>query len=231
MKFKILNNDFQISVLAITGCIVFTAALLIFGWVAQEIVVEQEDRFDIMAFNFFNFNNSPHILSVLRIITFFGSIGFLISAYSMLLIYLVYQKRKKDALLIGIIGLISTILIFGLKQIYSRKRPALPLFHKATNYSFPSGHSLASLVFWVILISLIWSSSRPRALKITISLLLIGLIILIGISRIVLRLHFASDVLAGFCLGSACLVLFFWLRNKLRVNSTDSDRVMSITGL
>lgn len=219
MKFRILNNEIRISALVVTGTIVFIAALLLFGWVADEIVLEKEDRLDMMAFNYFDFKSSPAILSVLRVVTFFGSIGFLVSAYVILLGYLIFVKRRKDALAIGIIAVISTIIIFGLKQIYSRQRPELPLATKATNYSFPSGHSLASLVFCVIIISLVWDSSLAKWLKILICLLFLGLTLLIGISRIALRLHFASDVVAGFSIGSACLVLYFWIRNRLGVSS------------
>lgn len=75
-------------------------------------------------------------------------------------------------------------------------------------YSFPSGHSMVSMAFYGFLIYLIYNNIKNKYIKwILISSLSI-LIILIGISRIYLGVHYTSDVLAGFLLSISYLVIY-----------------------
>ena len=219
MKIRIFKTEIHIHRLAIVATLAFIAAIFLFGLLGHEIVVEKEDQFDSSVFNFFNSRTSPQLISVFRVITFFGSIGFILPAYVLLIGFLLYRKRNIDALSIGIIAITSTLLIFALKHVYARTRPTFPLFAKANNYSFPSGHSLSSLVFCGVLIALIWESSMGKASRLILSALLLLFTFLIGVSRIILRYHFASDVVAGFCIGIACTIFFFWLRRHLAPRS------------
>jgi undecaprenyl-diphosphatase len=215
MKLRIFKTEIHISGLAIITTLAFIVAIFLFGLLGHEIVVEKEDWFDSSSFNFFSSRSTPELISFFRFITFFGSIPFLLSAYVLLILFLIYRKRKIDALCIGVIAIISSLLIFGLKNVYARPRPQLPLFAKATNYSFPSGHSLSSIVFCGVMMALVWESSLSKTGRIILSLLLLLFTLLVGISRIVLRYHFASDVVAGFGIGLACMILFFWLRRNM----------------
>jgi membrane-associated phospholipid phosphatase len=116
-----------------------------------------------------------------------------------------------------VIGVSSTGLMFLLKSIFKRKRPDLPLFKELTNYSFPSGHALSSFIFCSILIWLTWKTGWGKGWKWLVSALLLLFSLSIGVSRIVLRYHYASDVLAGFCMGFAWALLSFLILKKLRV--------------
>ena len=215
MKIRIFKSEIHIHGLAIVATLAFIAAIFLFGLLGHEIVVEKEDWFDSRTFNFLNSRTSPQLVSIFRVITFFGSIGFLVPVYILLIAFLLYSKRNIDALSVGVISVASTLLIFALKNVYARPRPTFPLFGKATNYSFPSGHSLSSIVFCGVLIALIWESSLGKTSRLFVSALMLLFTILIGLSRIVLRYHFASDVVAGFCIGIACTIFFFWLRSNL----------------
>jgi len=66
---------------------------------------------------------------------------------------------------------------------------------------------------------LLWKKNMKTAWKWIISILLILFSIFIGISRIVLRYHYASDVLAGFCIGYSWVILSLWLLNKIHVRA------------
>ena len=217
MKFTVFKHEIQVSRLALLLILCFWGALFGFYILGHEIVVENEDWFDTRVFQFFH-SHSPHgLVTFFKDITFFGSIPFLLPAYVVIAAILFFRKQKADAICTAVIGLLSTALIFTLKNIYARDRPDLPLFAKATNYSFPSGHSLSSAVFFAVLISLVWESKFSKPIRIILTVCLILLTLLIGISRIILRYHYATDVIAGFCLGIACVIFFFWLRKKLRV--------------
>jgi undecaprenyl-diphosphatase len=109
--------------------------------------------------------------------------------------------------------------MFGLKEYFHRKRPDLPVIRSLHNYSFPSGHALSSFIFCSVLIYLIWKGGMRNVWKWILSVLLILFSICIGISRIVLRYHYPTDVIAGFCLALAWVILSLWLERKLTPRS------------
>lgn len=88
------------------------------------------------------------------------------------------------------------------KQVFQRARPdELLRLIEESGFSFPSGHSFTSMAFYGFLIYLIWKSFPDAAWKIPACAGLGLLILCIGLSRIYLGVHYASDVLAGFCGG------------------------------
>jgi len=197
----------------------FLVSIFVFAFLAHEVVGEKEDRFDTKVFHFLNAYTTAPLVKLMQGLSFFGSHYFLIPAYVLIVTFLFLKHKNSDAINIIVIVLSSTALLFGLKAIYRRHRPELPLLREFHNYSFPSGHALSSFIFCSILIYLIWKSDLRSVLKYLLAGLLIIFAISIGISRIVLRYHFASDVLAGFALGFAWVIFSFWILKKLSKRS------------
>ena len=100
-------------------------------------------------------------------------------------------------------------------MIFHRDRPLTPLLEAAQGYSFPSGHATMSITFYGLIIFLVWQNEKSVLLKWLLTILLALLIISIGISRVYLRVHYASDVLAGFCVGLMWLLLSLWLLKRI----------------
>jgi len=201
--------------------LLFIISIFVFGYIAHEIVGENETVFDEKAFHFFAGFNSPGFITINRILTFFGASYFSLSAYIILLTILFLSGRKTDGINIAIIAVTSTALMFGLKEFFHRKRPDLPLIRTLDNFSFPSGHALSSFIFCSVLVYLVWKGGLHIAWKWVLSVLLMLFSICIGISRIVLRYHYASDVLAGFCLALAWVIFSLWLEKKLTSRKTE----------
>jgi len=195
--------------------LLFIASLFVFGFLAHEVVGEDETGFDSKAFHFFAGFNGPRFISVNRVLTFFGSTYFIISAYVALIVFLWFIHRRSDAINVTIVAASSTLLMLGLKQFFHRHRPELPLVKTLTNFSFPSGHALCSFIFCSVIIYLVDKSNLDLKWKWVFSILLVLFSIIIGISRIVLRYHYATDVLAGFCVGFAWVIFSLWLERKL----------------
>ena len=201
--------------------LLFIISIFVFGYIAHEIVGENETVFDEKAFHFVAGFNSPGFITINRILTFFGASYFSISAYIILLTILFLSGRKTDGINIAIIAVTSTALMFGLKEFFHRKRPDLPLIRTLDNFSFPSGHALSSFIFCSVLVYLVWKGGLHIAWKWVLSVLLMLFSICIGISRIVLRYHYASDVIAGFCLALAWVIFSLWLEKKLTSRKTE----------
>jgi membrane-associated phospholipid phosphatase len=91
-----------------------------------------------------------------------------------------------------------------LKSYFSRPRPALEAAVYAGHYAFPSGHAMGSVVVYGTLAYLIVRGAPGRRALQALTILGAALvIILIGLSRIYLGVHYASDVLAGYLAGFA----------------------------
>jgi membrane-associated phospholipid phosphatase len=110
----------------------------------------------------------------------------------------------------------NALLLRWVKLLVARPRPQAPYIAEA-GYSFPSGHSMSSLVIYGLLALFLWAWSgqrlrsssqqsweRPaRVLAVVLALLLLA----VGLSRAWLGVHYASDVLAGWLLGLGWLAL------------------------
>ena len=95
-----------------------------------------------------------------------------------------------------------------LKQLVQRPRPDGFRLIAETGYSFPSGHSMVAMAFYGLLAWMVWHYERDRFVR-WLCVIGFGLVIaLIGISRIYLGVHYASDVLAGFCVSLAWLAIY-----------------------
>ena len=210
---KAVVREVTIDVLLVS--FLFIVAFVVFGYVAHEIVGEQDNVFDEKVFSFFNEHTTAGLVSLMHVLTFFGNQYFIFPAYILLVGFLFIKHRRTDAINIIIVAVTSTALMFALKEFYHRHRPELPLFKAATNFSFPSGHALSSFILCSVIVYLVWRSNILKTWKWIFSALLFLFAISIGISRIVLRYHYASDVLAGFYLGVVWAFLALWLERKL----------------
>jgi membrane-associated phospholipid phosphatase len=102
-----------------------------------------------------------------------------------------------------------------LKFIFSRPRPLIPLLEPARGFSFPSGHAMMSFSFYGLLIYLVYVGVKNPYLKWLLMSFLLILIFLIGFSRVYLRVHYASDVIAGFAAGFIWIVLSLFITGRI----------------
>jgi undecaprenyl-diphosphatase len=195
---------------------IFLLALFTFSLIIHEALYEREDVFDNNAIHFFATHSSPGLIALMEKITFFGSTTFLFPAYIVLIGWYLIKKKYTYAADIAIIAISSTVMMFGLKQFFHRQRPQLPIIKGITGYSFPSGHSLSSFVFCTILIYLVWKGALHLGYKVVLTLILILCPLAIGLSRVVLNVHYATDVIGGFCLAIVWVILSFIFLRKIR---------------
>ena len=136
-----------------------------------------------------------------RIITSFGLIAIVGPALLVGGALLTRSGRRVHAAALVSGGALTWLLVWIIKAAVDRPRPPAPLIN-TTGQSFPSGHA-ANSVGWLALgiaVAVLIPTRGGRVAAITIGA---ALTILIGLSRIYLRAHFASDVLAGEALAAA----------------------------
>jgi undecaprenyl-diphosphatase len=207
--------------------VIFLLALFAFSFIIHEALYEREDIFDKNAIRFFSAHSSQTFIEVMKRITFFGSTTFLFPAYIALIAWHIFKKRPQYAIDIAVIAVSSTAMMFALKQFFHRQRPQLPIIKGISGYSFPSGHALSSFIFCSILVYLVWKSSLQPAPKYILMVFLLLFALTIGLSRIVLNVHYATDVIGGFCLGIIWVIISFAILKKIRKNTATNTNTAS----
>lgn len=199
----------------ILSILLFFTAIFVFYAITDEIVLEKETNFDDAVFLFFkNFIVHQHLNETVVAFTKLSSPIFIKILFPLILILLLILKKYRQSLFLFLTGVGGILLISTFKIIFARARPPYPLLFPETGFSFPSGHATFSFIFYGALAYLIWLTPLPKFLKLTFMILLVTLSLLIGISRIYLRVHYPSDVLAGFCLGYSWLLLMIYISRK-----------------
>lgn len=196
--------------------VIFLLALFTFSIIVHEALFEHEDVFDANVIRYFSVHSSASLVAVMKKITFFGSTTFLFPAYILLIGWYIIKKKYNYATDIAVIAVSSTAMMFALKQFFHRHRPQLPILKGISGYSFPSGHSLSSFVFCTILIYLVAKSSVARGYKFILIFLLALCPLAIGLSRVILNVHYATDVIGGFCMAIVWVILSFFLLQRIR---------------
>ncbi len=208
----------SIEIIVLVG--VFGTALFAFIGIAKMIFKEKKETFDQHAFTLLANEVNEINTNVMQVFSFLGSHTFLIPANLTLVAwFLLIKKHRWYSIKVPVVALSSLLLMFLLKLIFQRDRPLTPLLEAAHGYSFPSGHALMSITFYGLLIFLVWLNIKNVWGKWSLTLLLAFLIIFIGISRVYLRVHYTSDVLAGFCVGLMWLLLSLWVLRKIETYS------------
>jgi membrane-associated phospholipid phosphatase len=195
---------------------VFFVALITFILLAKNIFVGNTYVFDTKAFVFIDAHVNNINTEVMEFFTFLGTHTFLIPANLLLIAWFFFiQKKKWLSIKIPAVALSSLLLMFLLKLIFERPRPSDPLLAEAAGFSFPSGHALMSVTFYGLILYIIFKNVKNTVWRLCLSIFFILLIVMIGFSRIYLRVHYASDVIAGFSVGIIWLILSLWILSKL----------------
>ncbi len=126
------------------------------------------------------------------------------------IIYVLLNREEGKYVIACVIT--SMLLNLLLKNIVSRTRPDAIWLIKESGFSFPSGHAMASMALYGMLFYFI-SLKKFNYKKLVLGLM-ISLIILIGISRIYVGVHFPSDILAGFSLSFCVVLIYIYLYQK-----------------
>ena len=211
MQFAVLMGAWEITTLIIGEVLITLAA---FSAIIFLIVfsirkpIRKHKPIDMLIFDKIKPRVNTINNKIMLFITFLGKHQFLIPANLVLIFYfLLVKKQTWFSIRVITIAISSLVLMLLLKQLFQRKRPLSPLLKAAKGLSFPSGHAIMAVTFYGLMIYILQHSITIDWLKWFLTFLVVVLIILIGFSRVYLRVHYASDVAAGFIIGLLWLLL------------------------
>jgi len=149
-------------------------------------------------------------------ITFCGDV---VPTFCLCVLVIILPGRMKVGLPVAVITGAASVIQTALKLLIARPRPDMSIWLvPETGFSFPSGHSTASMVFWVALSILVCRALILRGHRpVTIPLRIVFIVfpVLIGLSRIYLGVHYPSDIFGGWMLAGLLLTLFTLLYEKV----------------
>ena len=183
------------------------AAALFFAWLASEVARGSTMGFDMAVRGAVHSWASPWLTHAMRGVSVLGESWFLVPLGLLLAWILVRRGRTRAAIALAAAAIGAEMLDQILKAIFHRVRPdaffGLP---QPENYSFPSGHALASACFYGAFAAILAAGGARKALcwagGVTAPLL-------IGFSRVYLGVHYPTDVLAGYAAAIVWLTIVF----------------------
>jgi undecaprenyl-diphosphatase len=180
--------------------ILLTLVLAVVGIKVSEDAVNRESGpFDVPVLQFIHAHFPPSLTGIFEAVTISGSASVLLPLVTIMVVALLCAKRRFEALLLTVSVLSGAVIVYVLKAVVGRARPDLWDTEWYWGSSFPSGHTLvvaALATAAVIVANRIWPGSRKFAM-----LIAFAWIFSVGISRLVLGVHWPTDVLAAVCIG------------------------------
>ncbi|KPV45379.1 hypothetical protein AN477_02165 [Alicyclobacillus ferrooxydans] len=145
------------------------------------------------------------ITRFMKFFTFLGSPA-VVSAFVALTASVLYRMgRKRDAAAMIAANAMGAGFNEGLKYMFRRKRPDIHRLVPAHGYSFPSGHSMGSVMFYGTICYFFCRQVSSVLWRIIAFLVSAVMVIITGTSRIYLGVHYPSDVLSGYAAAGAWL--------------------------
>lgn len=209
---KILNYIAEHKIISLVlSFSVFLVCTVGFIQVADEITEGETKWFDEATLTYINSFSSAFWDTFFVLITQLGGVIGVIAITAGMLSLLTYRKKYKSALIIGAAVGGAAILNLVLKYVFERARPDLwEQLVVETSYSFPSGHAMISSALGIAIIIVFWKTRY----RIAASIISISYILLVGFSRLYLGVHYPTDILAGWLVSGAWLVIVMLIVNS-----------------
>lgn len=191
-------------------------SLNVFFELSEDLMEQERFRFDQVIIQYVSNIRTETLTEIMKFITFLGGKTILTLLLIGSLVWLIVKRKNYWGAIFYIIAVAGGgLLNLGLKHWFGRLRPENSLIVEQ-GFSYPSGHSMGSLIYYGFLGYLVIRSQRGKSLKLLLGIGFITLILLIGFSRIYLGVHYPSDVLAGFSAGTVWLLLCIGGRESIR---------------
>lgn len=198
MKAREFINKYLIWIILVLG-------LLLFFYLVRLINANTISVLDNYIYNLIKGFISPKMTPIVKFITEFGNYTVMVPV---IILFYLFNKDKSfnRYFTINLVAIFTSNFI--VKNIIRRDRPIDINLIIENGFSFPSGHSMVSFAFYGFIIYYVYCSHLSKLGKTIIISILTLLVLMIGLSRIYLGVHYASDVIGGFVLALVYLIIF-----------------------
>lgn len=191
--------------------IVVTGAIMAFVEIADDMTEADGQRFDRIVLDAMRVPGAPKdpigpawVEVAVTDLTALGGIAVLVVVTAVVAGFLLFRRRGIAAMFVVTSLAGGIALSQGLKLAFGRERPPADFQAvEAVNASFPSGHAMLSAVVYLTIGAIVARALPQRRLKAYVMFVAVLLTAVVGLSRVYLGVHWASDVLAGWCVGAA----------------------------
>ena len=188
------------------GFVGLLASLLVLGSIAEGVRAQEVFALDTWATPFLHGIASPGLDFLMLRLTDIGSSLVIVPLFAVAVALLIRKRRYGAALFLGVASGGSLVLNGAMKVLFERPRPQLDYARVLPDYSFPSGHTMNALTFYVALALILWSVFGHR-IGVTALVIVLVLSVGVGVSRIYLGYHYLTDVVGGILAGIAWLLI------------------------
>lgn len=190
----------------VIGFAALVGSLLVLGSIAEGVRAQEVFALDTWATPFLHGIASPTLDFVMLRLTDIGSSLVIVPLFALVAALLIRNHRYGATLFLAVASGGSLVINGTMKVLFERPRPQLDYAKVLPDYSFPSGHTMNALTFYLAVALIIWSVFGRR-----VGLTALGVAVLlsigVGISRIYLGYHYLTDVVGGIFAGIAWLIV------------------------
>lgn len=186
--------------------VVAVIAVSIFLFLLSEVLQGELMRLDRIAISLFVMRlRTPWLTPIMEA---FSALATPVVLLVLLLVVIAFAPGRAPGWCCTINLVLVVLLNQILKFIVQRPRPEGFRLAVVSGFSFPSGHSMVAMAFFGLLAWFVWRYEKNRWMRNLLVIAFSIVILMIGISRVYLGVHYASDVLAGFCVSLVWLTLY-----------------------
>lgn len=182
--------------------------IFLLGIVTEDLLDKEINAFDKWAAGWIKDASHPILKKMSVIFYSFGTVYAMIPIVLLAGAYFFFKQKDRWAAVVLAGSLAGSFLLsWIMKILLKRDRPGLEHLVKADGYSFPSGHAMVGLAFYGTLCYLLYSNLKKKGHS-TWHVIVIGIFLVggLGLSCVLSRVHYASDVIAGLIGGGVWLL-------------------------
>lgn len=201
----------------------------VFVSIAKDFEAEHIHQFDYSIIQYVQGFISEPITNLVLKITFLGSsIGIAIITFVFSLILVLFRKYLLGIYLlmsvaVGYVGL-NTVL----KHIFQRERPSILRLVEEHGFSFPSGHSMGSMVLFGSLLFIVFKLSKSASVRVIGVIAALTIILIIGLTRVYLGVHYPTDIVGGYTAGIVWLTISVVMFNQIEKRTQKQDKLLFV---
>ena len=194
----------RLGIQALMSAAFAVVASVMFFEIADEIGADEDlGQFDTALSVALDRHASDEQLQTFAIVTHLGDKAFLIPLVAVVALLLLWRRRVFTAAAWVVACALGGLLNVALKAIFERSRPEfMHTFATADGWSFPSGHSSGAIIVYGLL-GYLAVLHTPKSIHIPTAAIAMTLVVCVGFSRVILQVHYFSDVLAGYAFGAS----------------------------